>query len=330
MEEQHFDIFHFQADPRQGKIRIDKFLLEKLEGISRTKIQKIAEQEGILVEGEPVKVNFKVLPNLKIEIRIPRSLPPSELIPQNIPIDIIFENDEVIVVNKPAGLVVHPGHGNPDGTLVNALLHHFGELPTLSELDHRPGLVHRLDKDTSGLMVIAKTEKTMAALAKQFKDRTIHRKYVALVWGIPKEEEGTIKTNLYRHPKDRRIVANFEFEGEIGKHAITHYKVLEHYQYVSLVECKLETGRTHQIRAHMAHIGHPLFSDEAYGGEKVLKGLPTQNYKRFIQNCFDLIPGQALHAKELGFSLGSNNNFQFEEPIPRGFLEIIEKFKRLV
>jgi 23S rRNA pseudouridine1911/1915/1917 synthase len=328
MTESYFDEYRFTTDPGQGKVRIDKFLLDKIEGVSRTKIQKVAEEGGVLVNGNPVKVNFKVLPGMEVHVKVPRTLPPSELIPQEIELDIKFENDEVIVINKPAGMVVHPGHGNPDGTLVNALLHHFGTLPTLSELDNRPGLVHRLDKDTSGLMVVAKTEKSMANLAKQFMDRTIHRKYIALVWGTPKEEEGTIKTNLARHLKDRRIVDNFEFEGEHGKHAITHYKVLQSYNYVSLVECKLETGRTHQIRAHMAHIGHPLFNDEAYGGQKVLKGMPTQNYKRFIQNCFDLIPGQALHAKELGFQLLENKeNLFFEEKIPVGFENIVLKFE---
>jgi 23S rRNA pseudouridine1911/1915/1917 synthase len=254
-----------------------------------------------------------------------------ELIPQDIPIDVLYEDDDLIIVNKKAGLVVHPGYGNYKGTLINALVFHFGKLPTSSELNHRPGLVHRIDKNTSGLLVIAKTETSMTKLAKQFFDRTVERKYYALVWGDPKEDQGTIKTNLARNLKNRKIMDTYDFEGEIGKHAITNYKIVKRLGYVTLVECKLETGRTHQIRIHMKSIGHPLFNDPEYGGDKILKGQNSSNYRRFVQNCFDLIPGQALHAMSLGFKHPTTKEIKsFETDLPDGFKKIIDKFEKII
>jgi 23S rRNA pseudouridine1911/1915/1917 synthase len=235
-----------------------------------------------------------------------------------------------VIVNKEAGLVVHPGYGNYRGTLVNALIHHFGQLPETSELDNRPGLVHRIDKNTSGLLVIAKKEIAMTHLAKQFFDRTINRRYYALVWGDVKNDEGTIKSNLGRALKNRKVMDTFDFEGEIGKKAITHYKVVKRLGYVSLVECKLETGRTHQIRIHMKSIGHPLFNDPEYGGDRILKGQSTTNYKRFVENAFALIPGQALHARSIGFiHPTTKKEISFEINIPEGFEKIIEKFEKI-
>lgn len=325
-----FEVYKITADPGQKPLRVDKFLLDRLEATSRNKIQEAAKEGNILVNEKPVKSNYKVKPLDVIQMVVREEPKELVLIPQDIPIEVIYEDDDLIIVNKEAGLVVHPGHGNYKGTLINALIYHFGQLPTSPELNHRPGLVHRIDKNTSGLLVIAKKEEAMTKLAKQFFDRTIDRKYYALVWGDVKEESGIIKTNLARSLKNRKVMDTFEFEGEIGKHAITNYKVVKRLGYVTLVECKLETGRTHQIRIHMKSIGHPLFNDPEYGGEKILKGQNSANYRKFIQNCFELIPGQALHARSLSFEHPTSKEIKsFEIGLPEGFQKIIEKFEKI-
>ncbi len=329
-DEELFEVYKITADLGQSPLRIDKFLLDRLDDTSRNKIQEAAKLGNILVNNKPVKSNYKVKPCDFIQIVVREEPKVLELIPQDIPIEVLYEDSELIIVNKKAGLVVHPGHGNYKGTLVNALIYHFGKLPKRSELNDRPGLVHRIDKNTSGLLVIAKTEVTMAHLAKQFFERTVERRYIALVWGDVKENNGTIKTNLARNFKNRKIMDTYEFEGEVGKHAITNYKVIKRLGYVTLVECKLETGRTHQIRIHMKSIGHPLFNDPEYGGEKILKGHNSANYRKFIQNCFDEIPGQALHARSLGFFHPTQKKaVNFEVDIPKGFKKIVDKFEKI-
>ena len=330
---QHNELFeHYKVivDPGQTQLRVDKFLMDKVENTSRNKLQEAASAGNIHVNNIAVKSNYKVKPGDVVQIVLEHPPREIELIPQDIPIDILYEDDDLILVNKPAGLVVHPGYGNYSGTLVNALVYHFENLPNQSELGNRPGLVHRIDKNTSGILVIAKTESSMTHLAKQFYDRTIDRRYLALVWGDVKED-GIVKTNLGRSLKNRKVMDVFPFEGEIGKHAITRYKVLENFGYVTLVECKLETGRTHQIRVHMKSIGHPLFNDPEYGGAVVLKGKPTANYRRFVQNCFDLIPGQALHARSLTLDHPSKKGevISYKSELPEGFKAIIERFKKV-
>jgi len=325
-----FEHYKVTVDPGQTPLRVDKFLMGKVENTSRNKLQEAATAGNIHVNNVAVKSNYKVQPGDHVQIVLEHPPREIELIPQDIPIEILYEDDDLIFVNKPAGLVVHPGYGNYSGTLVNALVFHFENLPNQSELGNRPGLVHRIDKNTSGILVVAKKEASMTHLAKQFFNRTIDRRYLALVWGDVKED-GIIKTNLGRSLKNRKIMDVFPFEGEIGKHAITRYKVLERYGYVTLVECKLETGRTHQIRVHMKSIGHPLFNDPEYGGKSVLKGKPTANYKRFVQNCFDLIPGQALHARSLTLNHPSKKGevVSYESDLPEGFVTIIEQFKKV-
>lgn len=325
-----FEHYKVIVDAGQAPLRVDKFLMCKVENTSRNKLQEAATAGNIHVNSVAVKSNYKVQPGDTVQIVLEHPPREIELIPQDIPIDILYEDDDLIMVNKPAGLVVHPGYGNYSGTLVNALVFHFENLPNQSELGNRPGLVHRIDKNTSGILVVAKKESSMTHLAKQFFDRTIDRRYLALVWGDVKED-GIVKTNLGRSLKNRKIMDVFPFEGEIGKHAITRYKVLERYGYVTLVECKLETGRTHQIRVHMKSIGHPLFNDPEYGGAAVLKGKPTANYRRFVQNCFDLIPGQALHARSLTLDHPSKKGeiVSFESELPEGFKAIIERFKKV-
>lgn len=325
-----FEHFKFVADKGQALLRVDKFLLDRLENTSRNKIQTAAKAGSIVANGLVIKSNYKVKPMDIIQMVLPEPPKILKLIPEDIPIEVVYEDEDLVIVNKEAGLVVHPGYGNYRGTLVNALIHHFGQLPETSELDNRPGLVHRIDKNTSGLLVIAKKEMAMTHLAKQFFDRTINRRYYALVWGDVKEDEGTIKTNLGRALKNRKVMDTFDFEGDIGKKAITHYKVVKRLGYVSLVECKLETGRTHQIRIHMKSIGHPLFNDPEYGGDRILKGQSTTNYKRFVENAFELIPGQALHARSIGFiHPTSKKEINFEINIPEGFKKIIEKFEKI-
>jgi 23S rRNA pseudouridine1911/1915/1917 synthase len=330
-EKKLFEVFKVVVDSGQNPIRIDKFILERIENTSRNKIQEAAKAGNILVNEKSVKSNYKVKPSDVIQMVVPDEPKVLELIPQDIPIDVLYEDDDLIIVNKQAGLVVHPGYGNYKGTLINALIFHFGKLPSSTELNHRPGLVHRIDKNTSGLLIIAKTEAAMTKLAKQFFDRTVSRKYYALVWGDLKEDQGIIKTNLARNIKNRKVMDTFDFEGEIGKHAITNYKVLKRLGYVTLIECKLETGRTHQIRIHMKSIGHPLFNDPEYGGNKILKGQNSSNYRRFVQNCFDLIPGQALHAMSLSFNHPTSKETKyFEIDLPEGFKKIIDKFEKII
>lgn len=329
-EDELFEHYRFKADPGQVIVRIDKFLIDRLPNTSRNKIQVAAKNGNILVNGDKVKQNYKVKPGDEISIVMPYPVREIELIPQNIPIEIVYEDDSLSVVNKPSNMVVHPGYGNYSGTLVNALVYHFDNLPHRAQDYYgRPGLVHRLDKHTTGLMVIAKTEQALTHLAKQFYDRTTERKYWALVWGDVKQD-GTIIGNIGRSLKNRKVMAIFP-EGDFGKHAVTHYKVIERFGLVTLVECRLETGRTHQIRAHMKHIGHPLFNDLEYGGDSILKGTTSAKYKKFIENCFELIPGQALHAKTLGFEHPVSKEYmRFDSELPEGFEAILEKWRTYV
>ncbi|MFN5845963.1 MAG: RluA family pseudouridine synthase [Flavobacteriia bacterium] len=326
-EEELFEHYRFKADPGQEVIRIDKFLIDRLPNTSRNKIQVAAKNGNILVNGEKVKQNYKVKPGDEVSIVMPYPVREIELIPQNIPLNIVYEDDFLVVVNKPANMVVHPGYGNYTGTLVNAMVYHFENLPhRIQDYFGRPGLVHRLDKHTTGLMVIAKTEHALTHLAKQFYDRTTERRYHALVWGDV-SQDGTITGNLGRSLNNRKLMTVFP-EADYGKHAVTHYKVIQRFGLVTLVECKLETGRTHQIRAHMRFIGHPLFNDLEYGGDTLLKGTPSSKYKKFIDNCFELIPGQALHAKTLGFEHPETREFlRFDSELPLGFSGILDKWK---
>ena len=326
-EEELYEHYSFTANKGQKPLRVDKFLSNFIESASRSKIQKAAEAGNILVNGEKVKSNYKVKPH--DEVKVVLSYPPREsnLIAQDIPLDIVYEDDQVLVVNKPAGMVVHPGHGNHSGTLVNALKFHFDNLPNLNADLDRPGLVHRIDKDTSGLLVVAKTEFAMNHLAKQFYDRSTERRYHAVVWGDVEEDQGRIEGNIGRHVSNRLQMAVFP-DGSQGKHAVTRYKVLERLGYVSLVECKLETGRTHQIRVHMKHIGHTLFNDDRYGGDKILKGTSFTKYKQFVDNCFAICPRQALHAKTLGFTHPTTGEkMHFESAIPDDITALLEKWR---
>lgn len=323
-----YEHFHFDVDPGQNSLRIDKFLVNKLENTSRSRIQAAAFAGNILVNNQPVKPNYKVKPEDSISIVLPHPPREIELIPEDIPINIEYEDDDLIIVNKEPGMVVHPGYGNYTGTLVNALMHHLKDNPMFSSEDQRPGLVHRIDKNTSGLLVVAKNEVAMNRLAKQFYDKTSKRTYHAIVWGNMKEEEGTITGNLGRNPNDRKKMFVFE-NGEEGKHAITHYKVLERFDYVNLVECRLETGRTHQIRVHFQYINHPLFNDPEYGGNQILRGTTFSKYRQFVQNCFRILPRQALHAKTLGFKHPSTGKeMLFDSELPSDMTEVIEKWRR--
>jgi 23S rRNA pseudouridine1911/1915/1917 synthase len=295
---------------------------------SRNKIQVAAKNGNIQVNGTAVKPNYKVKPLDEVAIVLPYPVREIELIPQDIPIDIVYEDDELVVVNKPANMVVHPGYGNYKGTLVNALVYHFDNLPQrIHDYFGRPGLVHRLDKHTTGIMVVAKTENTLTKLAKQFYDRTTERRYHALVWG-DLEEDVRIEGHLGRSLTNRKVMTVFP-DGEHGKHAVTHVKVIKRYGLVTLIECKLETGRTHQIRTHLKWIGHPLFHDLEYGGDSILKGTTSAPYKQFISNCFDLLPGQALHAKSLGFYHPVKDEWmQFDSDLPAGFQQVLTKWDR--
>ena len=318
----------FIADKGQEVLRIDKFLMDRLANTSRNKIQNAAKNGTILVNGVAVKQNYKIKPEDEVSIVMPYPVREIELIPEDIPLDIHYEDDTVIVINKQADMVVHPGYGNYSGTLVNGLIHHFEQLPSKSDdFFGRPGLVHRLDKHTTGLMVVAKTEDALTNLSKQFYDRTTERRYHALVWGDFEEDEGTVIGNLGRSIKDRKLMTVFP-DGDFGKHAVTNYKVLRRFGYVTLVECKLETGRTHQIRAHMKHIGHTLFNDLEYGGDKVLKGTTFSKYKSFVQNNFSLLTGQALHAKTLGFVHPKTKEFmRFDSELPSDFQAVLERWE---
>lgn len=324
-DDELYEHYSFVADKGQQPLRIDKFLMNKIEGVTRNKIQQAAKEGNIHVNDVAVKQNYKIKPH--DEVRVLFEHPPYEMLltPENIPLDIVYEDDQLLVVNKPAGMVVHPGHGNYSGTLINALIYHFDNLPLNS--NERPGLVHRIDKDTSGLLVIAKTEHALNHLSKQFFLKTSEREYIALVWGNFEEEEGTVTGHIGRHPKDRLQMAVFP-DGAHGKEAVTHYKLLESFGYISMVSCKLETGRTHQIRVHMKHIGHTLFNDERYGGDKILKGTTFTKYKQFVDNCFKVLPRQALHAKTLGFEHPTTGEFlRFNSEIPEDMKECIERWR---
>ncbi len=316
------------VDKGQAPVRIDKFVHSHLgNNISRTKIQAAAEAGSITVNGKPVKSNYKIRPLDQILLLLPKHEQNFDLVPENIPIDVVYEDDVVMVINKAPEIVVHPGLGNYRGTLINAVLWHFKNLPKGKE-DFRPGLVHRLDKGTSGLIVLAKTDHALAHLAKQFFDRTTKRKYIALVWGDVKDNEGTVIANIGRDSRERMQMQTYP-DGGGGKHAVTHYKVIERLNYVTLVECKLETGRTHQIRVHMKHIGHTLFNDTRYNGNKILKGTVYSKYKQFIENCFEQMPRQALHAATLGFVHPVNGKeLFFEAPLPTEFQQVLEKWRK--
>ncbi|GGK26427.1 pseudouridine synthase [Yeosuana aromativorans] len=322
-----YEHYAFTVEKGQSPLRIDKYLMNRIENATRNKIQAGAKNGSIFVNNIPVKSNYKVKPF--DAIRVLFAHPPYEnlLVGEDIPLDVVYEDDTLLVINKPAGMVVHPGHGNYSGTLINALIYRFDNLPNNSS--ERPGLVHRIDKDTSGLLVIAKTEQAMTNLSLQFAEKTSEREYVALVWGNMEDDEGNIEGNIGRHPKNRlQNTVFFGDEADKGKPAITHYKVLERLGYVTLLSCKLETGRTHQIRVHMKHIGHTLFNDERYGGDKILKGTTFTKYKQFVDNCFKVLPRQALHAKTLGFTHPKTGKFmQFTSEIPEDMQLCIEKWR---
>lgn len=329
-EEENGELYEhhrLQADPGQSPLRIDKFLTNRLDNASRNRIQAAATAGCIRVNNEVVKANYKVKPGDEITILMDYPRRELKIIPQDIPLDIVYEDDDLVVVNKPAGLVVHPGHGNYSGTLVNALAFRYKELPLYGGTDPRPGLVHRIDKNTTGLLVVAKTEHAKNHLAAQFYNKTTKRRYNAIVWGNLDDNEGRIEGNIGRSLKNRQVFTVFP-EGDYGKPAVTHYRVIERLGYVNLVECVLETGRTHQIRVHMKHIGHPLFNDDNYGGDKILKGTTFTKYKQFVENCFSILPRQALHAKMLGFvHPTTGEEMMFESELPEDMTQAIEKWR---
>lgn len=325
-EDELFEHYRFVAGKGQEPLRVDKFLMNFIENATRNKIQQAAKNGNIFVNGVAVKSNHKV--KALDEVKVLFEHPPHEylLTPEDLPLNIVYEDDQLLVVNKEAGMVVHPGHGNYSGTLINALIYHFENLPLNS--NERPGLVHRIDKDTSGLLVIAKTEHALNHLSRQFFNKTSEREYIALVWGNLTEDEGTIEGNIGRHPKNRLQMAVFP-DGSQGKEAVTHYKVLERFGYVTMISCRLETGRTHQIRAHLTYLGHPLFNDERYGGDKILKGTTYTKYKQFVENCFKILPRQALHAKTLGFEHPVTGEFlRFDTELPEDLQGCIEKWRQ--
>ncbi len=327
-EQELFEHYRIDVDSGQKPLRIDKFLVNRIENASRSKIQSAADADNVLVNNKPVKSNYKVKPNDIISIVM--AYPPREieLIPEDIPVNIVYEDDQFVIVNKEAGMVVHPSYGHYNGTLVNAMMYHLKDLPLFNTGEMRPGLVHRIDKNTTGLLVIAKTEQALNKLAKQFFDKTSERKYIAIVWGTFNEKEGTITGHIGRNIKNRKIMQVFP-DGDQGKHAVTHYKVIEELGYISIVECQLETGRTHQIRAHFQHIGHPLFNDHEYGGNQILKGTTFTKYKQFVLNCFSILPRQALHAKTLGIKHPTTGEFmRFNSELPDDMTQVIERWKR--
>jgi 23S rRNA pseudouridine1911/1915/1917 synthase len=329
-QQEMFEHYRFTIDPGQSLLRIDKFLTLRLENTSRTRIQDAATAGNILVNERPVKPNYRIKPGDIVQVVLPTPPREIELIPENIPLNIIYEDDDVIVVNKEAGMVVHPAYGNYTGTLVNALMWHFHDLPLFSSGELRPGLVHRIDKDTSGLLVLAKNELALNRLSKQFYDRTTDRRYTAIVWGVPSPPEGTIEGNIGRSIRDRKIMQVFH-DGSSGKTAVTHYKLLENFGYVSVVECKLETGRTHQIRVHFSWIRHPLFNDDEYGGDKILKGTTFTKYQQFIKNCFSILPRQALHARSLAFNHpATGKRLSFDSELPQDMQTVIEKWRNYI
>lgn len=328
--EELYERLSMVIDRGQEPLRIDKFLMQRIEGATRNKIQQAIENDMVLVNDKPIKNNYKVKAGDKVIVFETASQESSDIIPQNIPLNIIYEDDDLFVIDKPVGMVVHPGSGNPDGTLINAVAYYIKtNYPEIDESElPRYGLVHRIDKNTSGLLVMAKKQKVMSDLAKQFFNHTVHRRYVALVWGNFEEQEGTIVAHVGRHQRFRKLFTTYP-DGDHGKDAITHYKVLENFNYVTLIECRLETGRTHQIRVHMQSIGHPLFNDDFYGGERIVKGTIYTKYKQFVENCFALCPRQALHAKELGFKHPvTGKDMFFESPMPDDMTAVIEKWRK--
>lgn len=330
LEDELFQHHQLVADPKQELLRVDKFLMDRLPNVTRNKVQNGIKEGHVRVNNAKIKPNYKVHPGDVITILLPEPPRDDEVVPEDIPLEIVYEDDHLLVVNKPAGMVVHPAYQNWTGTLVNALAFHFQQLPEMKGNTGRPGLVHRIDKDTSGLLVIAKNEVAMSGLAAQFFDHSIERTYYALVWGVPEAERGTIHLNVGRSLKDRRITTVFP-KGDFGKEAITHYQLIKDLRYVSLIQCNLETGRTHQIRAHMRYLGHPLFNDELYGGSEILKGTVFSKYKQFVHNCFKIIPRQALHAKTLGFIHPVTKERIFiDSNLPDDFNDVLDKWERYV
>lgn len=326
-QQELFEHYRFRVDPGQSSIRIDKYLFSRMENTSRTRIQNAADAGNILVNNKTVKPNYKVKPADIIQIVLPNPPREIELIPEDIPINIVYEDDDVVVVNKEAGMVVHPAYGNYRGTLVNALMWHFKDLPLFSTGDLRPGLVHRIDKNTSGILVIAKNELALNRLSRQFYERSADRKYIAIVWGVPDPREGIITGHVGRNTRDRKIMQVFS-DGSQGKPATSHYRVIEDLGYISVVECKLETGRTHQIRVHFSHIKHPVFNDNEYGGDRILKGTTFSKYQQFVKNCFSMLPRQALHAKSLAFDHPvTGKRLFFESELPDDMQSVIDKWR---
>jgi 23S rRNA pseudouridine1911/1915/1917 synthase len=326
--EELFEHHRIVVDKGQQVMRIDKYLVNRLLNTSRSKIQAAAEAGNILVNDRVVNSNYKIKPEEVISIVLPHPPREKEILPEDIPLDIVFEDEHILVINKAAGMVVHPGVGNWSGTLINALYHHFRDLPLFQSGNMRPGLVHRLDKNTSGILLIAKTEPALNRLSKQFYDRTITRTYMALVWGHFKEEEGRIEGHIGRDLKDRKKMAVYP-DGSRGKAAVTHFRLVERLAYLSLVECRLETGRTHQIRVHFQHIGHPLFNDETYGGDQILRGTTFSKYRQFVQNCFQVLPRHALHAKSLGFRHpATGEEMLFDSELPEDMAQVIDRWRR--
>ncbi len=322
-----YEHYRFEVDRGQSMVRLDKYLSQRMEAVSRSRIQAAADAGNIRVNNEAVKPSYKVKPSDLITILLPHPPRTLEILPENIPLQIVYEDNALLVVNKPAGMVVHPAHGNYTGTLVNALMYHLKDNPLFISGSERPGLVHRIDKDTSGLLVVGKTEKAVNKLARQFFDKTSERTYQALVWGNMEEDNGTITGHIGRHPRERKKMYVFP-EGDQGKHAVTHYSVLERFGYVTLVECRLETGRTHQIRVHFQYIKHPLFNDAEYGGDQILRGTTFTKYRQFIQNCFQTLPRQALHAKTLGFTHpDTGEKMRFDSPLPEDMQTVLEKWR---
>jgi 23S rRNA pseudouridine1911/1915/1917 synthase len=329
-EPQRYEHFRFVADKKQSLIRIDKFLIDRMMNTSRNRIQMAAEAGCILVNGKAVKSNYRVKPSDTVSIVMARPRFETEILPENIPLNMVYEDEDLLVVNKPAGLVVHPGHGNYTGTLVNALAYHLKDEPHFDPSDPAVGLVHRIDKDTSGLLVVAKNPETKTHLGLQFFNKTTQRNYIAVVWGILKEESGRIEGAIGRDPRDRTLMTVFP-DGEQGKAAVTHYQVLERLGYVTLVGCRLETGRTHQIRVHMKYLGHPVFNDARYGGDRILKGQTFSSYRQFAQNCFTACPRQALHAKTLGFIHPSTGKeLFFDSELPDDMQHLIAKWNNYI
>lgn len=329
-QQELFEHHRFIVDPGQSLIRIDKYLSARMENISRTRIQNAANAGNILVNNNAVKPNYRVKPDDIVQIVLPSPPREIELIPEDIPVNIVYEDDDVIIVNKEPGMVVHPAYGNYRGTLVNALMWHFRDLPLFSSGELRPGLVHRIDKNTSGILVIAKNELALNRLSRQFYERTTDRKYIALVWGTPDPREGTITGNVGRNIRNRKIMQVFP-DGSQGKPAITHYKIIEELGYTSLIECKLETGRTHQIRVHLSSIRHPLFNDDEYGGDRILKGTTFSNYQQFVKNCFKILPRQALHAKSLAFDHPvTGKRMSFDSELPEDMQQVIIKWRNYI